>query len=707
MAAHIDDAVARAREIAQRLAGGSNGASSSSGNRGGFSSGPPIGGPSNAVAAAAAAAAQSLLQQHLGGGGAVANGAIQAPSRFSDDPAYEPMSLALRIAFSLRQTPRATRKIFVPVEPGTNFMGLLLGPRGATLKDMTDRTGARIIIRGKGSHREGDKISYDDENEPLHVLIDGPEDSVVRAAAEVEALLFDPASRQQLKQQQLNALGADDPNAGALVVAGGALASWHVQPNPPRLGETTFECKVPNSMVGLIIGRGGENIKRLQMDHNVRVQIAKEPEPPEFQQPDAPTSLRRIAMTGNHRGLETAKAEIDELLRSRPAFTPGGAPYGARCMMTMKIANDKVGLVIGKNGATIRGIQERTGANVRVPPVPDPDDPDYRTLQITADSDDRNLAAKSEIDQLVAEELAKQQGIFGSDTVLFPVPEACVGLVIGKGGETIHRLQAATGARIQIPNQAEPGTVPPVRAVQITGTPDAQQRAQFEITQLVAQHEAKHGSATMLPSSPPIDPFSQPGYMGDPYAYQWHQDQQQLHPGADPNAPYAADPNAAAAAAAAAYWGYPPQQVQHHQPGLVDPSQPPPPGVSGPDDLQSKDQKPDGDADHQGQPSQQQQQQQQQPLAPDAYYADFWNYVGWYGEETARQVYGAYAPPPGTPPPPGTVIPQQQQQQQHQVPTSEAAVSEKQEDVPPGTEPNPNDASASYEPLAAAEASGA
>ena len=38
-------------------------------------------------------------------------------------------------------------------------------------------------------------------------------------------------------------------------------------------------------------------------------------------------------------------------------------------------------------------------------------------------------------------------------------------------------------------------------------------------------------------------------------------------------------------------------------------------------------------------------------LAPDAYYQDFWNYAGWYGEEAARQTYGAYAPPVGSQPP--------------------------------------------------------
>ena len=39
--------------------------------------------------------------------------------------------------------------------PEINFVGLLIGPRGNTLKTMEKDTGAKIIIRGKGSVKEG------------------------------------------------------------------------------------------------------------------------------------------------------------------------------------------------------------------------------------------------------------------------------------------------------------------------------------------------------------------------------------------------------------------------------------------------------------------------------------------------------------------------------------------------------------------------
>lgn len=46
--------------------------------------------------------------------------------------------------------------------------------------------------------------------------------------------------------------------------------------------------------------------------------------------------------------------------------------------VTMRIPDDKVGLVIGKAGQTIGGIQTRTGAHIQIPPQADNDNPTVR-----------------------------------------------------------------------------------------------------------------------------------------------------------------------------------------------------------------------------------------------------------------------------------------------------------------------------------------
>lgn len=94
--------------------------------------------------------------------------------------------------------PKLYKKLYIPVKeyPGYNFIGLIIGPRGNTQKRMEKETGAKIVIRGKGSVKEGrlqqkrDLKPDPSENEDLHVLVEAEnEDALERAAGMVEKLL--------------------------------------------------------------------------------------------------------------------------------------------------------------------------------------------------------------------------------------------------------------------------------------------------------------------------------------------------------------------------------------------------------------------------------------------------------------------------------------------------------------------------------------
>ncbi|GFP59661.1 branchpoint-bridging protein [Trichoderma asperellum] len=76
-----------------------------------------------------------------------------------------------------RRPTKTQEKVYVPVNdyPEINFIGLLIGPRGNTLKKMENDSGAKIAIRGKGSVKEGkgrsDAAHSSNQEEDLHCLI--------------------------------------------------------------------------------------------------------------------------------------------------------------------------------------------------------------------------------------------------------------------------------------------------------------------------------------------------------------------------------------------------------------------------------------------------------------------------------------------------------------------------------------------------------
>lgn len=81
---------------------------------------------------------------------------------------------------------RPQDKVYIPVKefPEINFFGLLVGPRGNSLKKMERESGAKISIRGKGSVKEGKGRPgggfEDDENEELHCLVMGETEEKVQ-----------------------------------------------------------------------------------------------------------------------------------------------------------------------------------------------------------------------------------------------------------------------------------------------------------------------------------------------------------------------------------------------------------------------------------------------------------------------------------------------------------------------------------------------
>lgn len=78
--------------------------------------------------------------------------------------------------------------MYIPQDehPNYNFVGQILGPRGKSHRQLEASTHTKIIIRGKGSNREGkESIDGIGRDEPLHVIITGDREEDVLAAEAV------------------------------------------------------------------------------------------------------------------------------------------------------------------------------------------------------------------------------------------------------------------------------------------------------------------------------------------------------------------------------------------------------------------------------------------------------------------------------------------------------------------------------------------
>uniref|UniRef100_A0A3P8NC39 K Homology domain-containing protein n=1 Tax=Astatotilapia calliptera TaxID=8154 RepID=A0A3P8NC39_ASTCA len=246
---------------------------------------------------------------------------------------------------------------------------------------------------------------------------------------------------------------------------------------------TTEEYSVPDSMVGLIIGRGGEQINKIQQESGCKVQIA----------PDSGgLPERNVSLTGTQDSIQKAKRLLNEIV-SRGRGTPPLSSYhdssngqnGA--VHEMMIPAGKAGLVIGKGGETIKQLQERAGVKMILiqdasqgPNVDKPlriiGDP-YKVQQaqemvqeILRDRDQGGYSERSEFS-------SRMGG--GMD---IPVPRHSVGVVIGRNGEMIKKIQNDAGVRIQF--KQDDGTGPD-KIAHISGPPERCEHAAQIINDLL------------------------------------------------------------------------------------------------------------------------------------------------------------------------------------------------------------------------------
>ena len=238
---------------------------------------------------------------------------------------------------------------------------------------------------------------------------------------------------------------------------------------------------IDKGLVGLIIGRGGENLRRVENTTGARVQFMDGPE--------VAGSQRHCKISGGRSARAAAKAEIyrameDNDMGKRGQDKPRSSQAKPPPMVTTKEDGDSlqimvpdrtVGLVIGRGGETIRDLQDRSGCHVNI--VGENKSVNgFRPVNLIGSMSAQQYArdlimeiVESDQKGISIKELRSRQRDEPqekiNDSIL--VPGDAVGMIIGKGqlsihifenvvlikltgGETIKQMQNDTGCKINV-----------------------------------------------------------------------------------------------------------------------------------------------------------------------------------------------------------------------------------------------------------------
>lgn len=325
-------------------------------------------------------------------------------------------------------------------------MGRVIGKGGATINNIRNESGARI----DAEDRDEDHCEF---------TIRGTEEQVQRA----KAMLLERADR------------AGHHGGAAAVAVGDRIED----------GEACETMEFPIAVMGGLIGSRGAKINEVRQTSGAKVQVDKFDE------------RCKVLIAGSDEQIARAKSMIQGLADEAAANAEKTAAVGTgEEDEHIEFPLSAAGRIIGSRGAQISEVRLRSGAQIKVEKL---EDCCRVYLSGTSEQVDRAkqmVKALAEDNQLLGGRRAEAE-----ETV--EIPQTMVGRVIGRGGETIQRLQRDSGAKIDVNSQQDPC---PIR---LSGTRDAVYRAQYMIREVI------DGKQQMAPA------WGVPGYPGYADAWSW------------------------------------------------------------------------------------------------------------------------------------------------------------------------------------------
>lgn len=195
---------------------------------------------------------------------------------------------------------------------------------------------------------------------------------------------------QQQQQQQHAPTMLNAPYQSAAPSSGG----------PGSGGDDKIELIIPHAVIGLVIGKGGENIKRIQNESGAMVRV----DPNTVDE----KGNKMCTITGTKQAVDEAHRQVQSVIenaatnkRPRMAQDGGGGGGGAE-QYRMKIPAQRTGAIIGKGGETIKSIKQQSGCDIELDKHAKECGPD-ESVFIIRGSSDRIAKARALIEARLAQ----------------------------------------------------------------------------------------------------------------------------------------------------------------------------------------------------------------------------------------------------------------------------------------------------------------
>jgi far upstream element-binding protein len=237
---------------------------------------------------------------------------------------------------------------------------------------------------------------------------------------------------------------------------------------------------------------------------------------------DSYNPYREERRGGNNYGRERSNSPRRNQFSPPPQRAYGGgrsrSPPPNDNSEVILIDSSLVGLVIGRQGESLRRIEQESGTRIQF--INGPNSGPSRECRITGSPSSR-ITAKREINRIIEENggnPARETGHTphqatrgpsqseqppmraGEESSQIMVPDRTVGLIIGRGGETIRSLQERSKCHVNIVGENK--SVNGLRPVNLIGTPEACAEAKDLIMEIV-DSDTRAGEAGGAPAHQP------------------------------------------------------------------------------------------------------------------------------------------------------------------------------------------------------------